>query len=63
MRHGWYARLLHTSPPGPNMLRRTETILEIIARQGAIAVEASRMPRSWTATSSAASSKRPPSAT
>lgn len=41
MRHSWYARLVHTSPPlGPNMLRRTETVLEIFTRQGAAVAEA-----------------------
>ena len=40
-RHGWYARLVHASPPlGPNMLRRTEAVLEILTRQGATATEA-----------------------
>ena len=41
MRHGWYARLVHAGPPlGPNMLRRTEAVLEILTRQGATATEA-----------------------
>ncbi len=36
MRHRWYAELVHTRPPlGPNMMRRTEHILEILTRQGA----------------------------
>jgi AcrR family transcriptional regulator len=35
MRHGWYAQLVYTRPPlGPNMMRRTETMLEILTRQG-----------------------------
>ena len=41
MRHRWYAQLVHTRPPlGPNMLRRTEHILEILARQGATPAQA-----------------------
>ena len=40
-RHGWYARLVHASPPlGPNMLRRTEAVLEILTRQGATGADA-----------------------
>ena len=40
-RHGWYARVVHASPPlGPNMVRRTEAVLEILTRQGATATEA-----------------------
>ena len=40
-RHGWYARVVHASPPlGPNMLRRTEAVLEILTRQDATATEA-----------------------
>lgn len=36
MRHRWYAQLVHTRPPfGPNMMRRTEHILEVLTRQGA----------------------------
>lgn len=36
MRHRWYAQLVHTRPPlGPNVMRRTEHILEILDRQGA----------------------------
>lgn len=35
MRHGWYAQLVYSRPPlGPNMMRRTETMLEILTRQG-----------------------------
>src|SRR6476659_6624747 len=34
MRHRWYAQLVHARPPlGPNMLRRTETVLGILTRQ------------------------------
>src|SRR4029077_15687636 len=40
-RHGWYARLVHASPPlGPNMLPRPEAVLEILPRRGATATEA-----------------------
>lgn len=36
VRHRWYAQLVHTRPPlGPNMMRRTEHILEILTREGA----------------------------
>ena len=36
MRHGWYAQLVYTRPPlGPNMMRRTEAVLEILTRHGA----------------------------
>ena len=36
MRHRWYAQLVYTRPPlGPNMMRRTEAMLEILTRQGA----------------------------
>jgi AcrR family transcriptional regulator len=35
-RHSWFAQLVHTRPPlGPNMMRRTERILEILTREGA----------------------------
>ena len=41
MRHGWYGQLVYRRPPlGPNMMRRTETMLEILTRQGASAEEA-----------------------
>lgn len=41
MRHTWYARVVHASPPlGPHMLRRTECILEILTRRGATPAEA-----------------------
>ena len=41
MRHRWYAQLVHTRPPlGPNMMRRTEHILEILTRQGATPAQA-----------------------
>ncbi|WP_020576330.1 TetR/AcrR family transcriptional regulator [Actinopolymorpha alba] len=34
-RHPWFAQLVHTRPPlGPHMLRRTEFVLELLARQG-----------------------------
>jgi AcrR family transcriptional regulator len=36
MRHRWYAQLVPARPPlGPNMLRRTEAVLDILTRQGA----------------------------
>jgi AcrR family transcriptional regulator len=35
MRHGWYAQLVYTRPPlAPNMMRRTEAMLEILTGQG-----------------------------
>jgi AcrR family transcriptional regulator len=35
MRHGWYAQLVYSRPPlGPNMIRRTEAMLEILTGQG-----------------------------
>ena len=38
MRHGWYAQLVYRRPPlGPNMMRRTEAMLEILTRRGASA--------------------------
>lgn len=41
MRHGWYAQLVYSRPPlGPNMLRRTETMLGILTRQGASSADA-----------------------
>ncbi|HYZ81096.1 MAG TPA: TetR/AcrR family transcriptional regulator, partial [Solirubrobacteraceae bacterium] len=41
MRHPWYARVVHSSPPlGPNMLRRTECMLEILTVQGVSARDA-----------------------
>jgi AcrR family transcriptional regulator len=41
MRHGWYAQLVYSRPPlGPNMMRRTEAMLEILTRRGASAAEA-----------------------
>jgi AcrR family transcriptional regulator len=41
MRHRWYAQLVHTRPPlGPNVMRRTEHILEILTRQGATPAQA-----------------------
>jgi AcrR family transcriptional regulator len=40
-RHGWYAQLVYTRPPlGPNTMRRTEAMLEILTRGGASAAEA-----------------------
>jgi AcrR family transcriptional regulator len=40
-RHPWYARVVHSSPPlGPNMLRRTESMLAILTAQGATAADA-----------------------
>jgi AcrR family transcriptional regulator len=36
MRHGWYPQLVYARPPlGPNMMRRTETLLGIFIRHGA----------------------------
>ena len=36
MRHGWYAQLVYSRPPlGPNMMRRTEAMLQILTRRGA----------------------------
>lgn len=41
MRHRWYARVVHASPPlGPHMLGRTECVLEILTGQGATPAEA-----------------------
>ena len=41
MRHGWYAQLVYRRPPlGPNMMRRTEAMLEILTRRGASAADA-----------------------
>jgi AcrR family transcriptional regulator len=41
MRHPWYARVVHSSPPlGPNMLRRTESILAVLTAQGATTADA-----------------------
>ena len=41
MRHGWYAQLVYRRPPlGPNMMRRTEAMLEILTRRGASAGDA-----------------------
>lgn len=41
MRHGWYAQLVYSRPPlGPNMMRRTEAMLEILTRRGASAADA-----------------------
>jgi AcrR family transcriptional regulator len=41
MRHGWYAQLVYSRPPlGPNMMRRTETMLQILTSRGASAVDA-----------------------
>ena len=41
MRHGWYAQLVYSRPPlGPNMMRRTELMLEILTRRGASAADA-----------------------
>ena len=35
MRHGWYAQLVYSRPPlGPNTMRRTEAMLEILTAQG-----------------------------
>ncbi len=35
-RHRWYAQLVHTRPPlGPNAMRRTEIILQILTSRGA----------------------------
>jgi AcrR family transcriptional regulator len=41
MRHTWFAQLVHARPPlGPNMMRRTEIVLQILTRQGAPVDEA-----------------------
>jgi AcrR family transcriptional regulator len=41
MRHGWFAQLVYSRPPlGPNMMRRTEAMLEILTRRGASAADA-----------------------
>jgi len=41
MQHTWFAQLVHARPPlGPNMMRRTEIILQILTRQGAPVAEA-----------------------
>jgi AcrR family transcriptional regulator len=41
MRHGWYAQLVYSRPPlGPNMMRRTEAMLEILTGQRLSADEA-----------------------
>jgi AcrR family transcriptional regulator len=41
MQHTWFAQLVHARPPlGPNMMRRTEIILQILTRQGAPVDEA-----------------------
>jgi AcrR family transcriptional regulator len=41
MRHTWFAQLVHARPPlGPNMMRRTEIILQVLTRQGAPVDEA-----------------------
>jgi AcrR family transcriptional regulator len=41
MRHGWYAQLVYSRPPlGPNMMRRTEAMLEILTGPGLPADEA-----------------------
>ncbi|MGZ4299795.1 MAG: TetR/AcrR family transcriptional regulator [Solirubrobacteraceae bacterium] len=41
MRHRWYARVVHASPPlGPHMLRRTECLLQILTGQGATPADA-----------------------
>lgn len=41
MRHGWYAQLVYSRPPlGPNMMRRTESMLEILTGQGLAVDEA-----------------------
>jgi AcrR family transcriptional regulator len=41
MRHGWFAQLVYSRPPlGPNMMRRTEAMLEILTRRGASAGDA-----------------------
>ncbi|HST66947.1 MAG TPA: TetR/AcrR family transcriptional regulator C-terminal domain-containing protein, partial [Mycobacteriales bacterium] len=35
-RHLWYAQLVHTRPPlGPNTLRRTEAVLQVLVDAGA----------------------------
>jgi AcrR family transcriptional regulator len=40
-RHGWYAQLVYTRPPlGPNVMRRTEAMLEIFTRHGVCAATA-----------------------
>ncbi len=40
-RHVWYAQLVHTRPPlGPNTMRRTEFILQVLTLQGAGIAEA-----------------------
>jgi hypothetical protein len=37
-RHPWYAELVHSRPPlGPNALRRTELVLEVLTAHGATA--------------------------
>jgi AcrR family transcriptional regulator len=41
MRHGWYAQLVYSRPPlGPNVMRRTEALLQILTRRGAFRDEA-----------------------
>jgi AcrR family transcriptional regulator len=41
MRHGWYAQLVYSRPPlGPNMMRRTEAMLQILTRRGASPADA-----------------------
>ncbi len=41
MRHSWYAQWVHTRPPlGPNTMRRTEVVLEILTRRGASVADA-----------------------
>ena len=40
-RHSWFAQLVHTRPPlGPNMIRRTELILQVLTGRGATVAEA-----------------------
>ena len=40
-RHSWFAQLVHTRPPlGPNMIRRTELVLQVLTYQGATVAEA-----------------------
>ena len=41
MRHGWYAQLVYSRPPlGPNTMRRTEAVLQILTRRGASPADA-----------------------
>jgi AcrR family transcriptional regulator len=41
LRHPWYAQLVHTRPPlGPNMMRRTEFVLQVLTARGATVTDA-----------------------